>query len=219
MHCVQTTVHFQVIFNGDLINMNDYVSHFTDLLTEQFLNDFGVFIDKEMPRIMKPSRPKKRSLDLPPEIFESFSNLNIKNSNTDRYAAVSCQIPSSELFLNPSQDELNSSSLKDGSAFAYNIMSFITEQVLNNTVKPSLPEYFEFQRSEYTEKSNVKFLFVLNETADSRETILLTLNKLYNDLGIHRRINYLVVVGDGKTYDHLIQLKNEEKEDLSWLLP
>ena len=29
----------------------------------------------------------------------------------------------------------------------------------------------------------------------------------------------MVVVGDGKTYDHLIQLKNEEKEDSSWLLP
>ena len=62
-------------------------------------------------------------------------------------------------------------------------------------------------------------MYVLNSNADNRETSLFTLNKLYNDLGVHRRINYLVVVGDGKTYDHLIQYKNEEKEDLDWLLP
>ena len=117
-----------------------------------------------------------------------------------------------------SEDEQLSSSVIDKSAFSFNVMGCITTQI-QNTNTPSFPEYFEFQKPDTTEKCDVKFLYVLNENADNRETILFTLNKLYNDLGVHRRINYLVVVGDGKTYDHLIQLKNEEKEDLDWLLP
>lgn len=49
----------------------------------------------------------------------------------------------------------------------------------------------------FTEKSNKFFLHVLNKNADNKETIKITLNKLNNDYGIHKIINYLVVVGDG----------------------
>ena len=41
------------------------------------------------------------------------------------------------------------------------------------------------------------------------ESIELALDKLYSDIGIQKALNYLVVVGDTKTYDHLVQLKND----------
>ena len=77
-------------------------------------------------------------------------------------------------------------------------MGFTAKQNLNNTVTPPLPEYFEFHKREFTEKSHVKYLYVLNENADSKITILLTLNKLYLDLGVHKQFFYLLVVGEGK---------------------
>ena len=46
----------------------------------------------------------------------------------------------------------------------------------------------------------------------------LTLSKLFEDLGVHKLINYLVVVGDGLTYDHLVKLKNKFKGDFDWVL-
>ena len=115
-------------------------------------------------------------------------------------------VPTFDSFMTISEDEQLSSSVIDKSAFSYNVMGCITT-LLPNTNKPSFPEYFEFQKPDTTEKCNVKFLYVLNENTFNRETILLTLNKSYNDLGVHRRINYLVVVGDGKTYDHLNKVK------------
>ncbi|CAG2239368.1 unnamed protein product [Mytilus edulis] len=40
-----------------------------------------------------------------------------------------------------------------------------------------------------------------------------------SDFKIGRELKHLVVVGDGKTYDLLVKLKLELKDDLSWLLP
>ncbi|CAC5377139.1 unnamed protein product [Mytilus coruscus] len=42
---------------------------------------------------------------------------------------------------------------------------------------------------------------------------------LHQDFKIGRELKHLVVVGDGKTYDLLVKLKLELKDDLSWLLP
>ena len=51
----------------------------TDSLSEMFFNDFGAFFEKEIPRVIKPSRPKKRSLDLP-QILENNIDCNFRNS-------------------------------------------------------------------------------------------------------------------------------------------
>ena len=209
---------FKTYFQGDFISTDSFDSYFTALFTDNFLKNFDGFICKEIPRIIKPTRPKKRALDLPSQLLEPFANLNL-DTKSDVLSNDSFQLPPTDMLFNVSLDEEMSSNSIDNSAFAYNIMGFTAKQNLNNTVTPPLPEYFEFQKPEFTEKSHVKYLYVLNENADSKETILLTLNKLYHDLGVHKQINYLVVVGDGKTYDHLIQLKNEHKGDLEWLLP
>ena len=95
----------------------------------------------------------------------------------------------------------------------------MVEKNLPGSVHPNFLQYLELESVSRGEKSAVKFLYVLNENADNRETIKLTLDKLYNDLGIEMALNYLVVVGDAKTYDHLVQLKNGFQDKLKWLLP
>jgi hypothetical protein len=49
------------------------------------------------------------------------------------------------------------------------------------------------------------FYTVLDETADSKATVLKTLNILHNKFQIGIKLQYQVVVGDGKSYDHLIK--------------
>jgi hypothetical protein len=56
-------------------------------------------------------------------------------------------------------------------------------------------------------------------TADSKATVLKTLNILHKKFQIGIKLQYQVVVGDRKCYDHLIKLKSEYGGSLSWVLP
>ena len=95
----------------------------------------------------------------------------------------------------------------------------IAEINLPGTTHPNFLQYFELTSDQIRERSKVNFLYVLDENADNRETMKFTLDKLYTDVEIHKTLNYLVVVGDAKTYDHLVSLKNEFPEKLEWFLP
>ena len=68
---------------------------------------------------------------------------------------------------------------------------------------------FENNPSDNIHQKHSKVLYVTEENADNREDLKLTLDTLYSDLGIHKILNYLVVVGDAKTYDLLVHLKND----------
>ena len=71
-----------------------------------------------------------------------------------------------------------------------------------------------------TEKSNLTYLDILNEHADSKETILTVLELLESKYKVLRGDSqYLIVVGDAKTFNHLVSLKREQSEKFSWLLP
>ncbi|CAC5358619.1 unnamed protein product [Mytilus coruscus] len=52
-----------------------------------------------------------------------------------------------------------------------------------------------------------------------KKTVLKVLNILHDKFEIGKSCNYIVVVGDGKSYDHLIKLKSEYGANLSWVLP
>ena len=70
-----------------------------------------------------------------------------------------------------------------------------------------------------TEKSEFKSIAVLEETVDKKETVLQVLNILHDKFDVGRTCKYIVIVGDGKSYDHLINLKTEYDSSLSWVLP
>ena len=85
-------------------------------------------------------------------------------------------------------------------------------------ILPNLKTYL-FSSDKETEKSNFVSIADLDDPADSKETVLNTLNILGDKFRIGKKLHYLVVVGDEKSYDHLIKLKNEYGNSLNWVLP
>ena len=90
-----------------------------------------------------------------------------------------------------------------------------------------LPLAFTFQEylqnysaTHSEEKSNFIYIDITNDPADNEETIfslLLALQSKYRE--IRGAMNYLVVVGDAKTYKHFIELKRAYGNELAWLQP
>jgi hypothetical protein len=68
-----------------------------------------------------------------------------------------------------------------------------------------------------TSKTFFKMQKFLDESSDSKETILKVVNILHEkfQVGIYTDL----VVGGGKSYDHLIKLKSEYGSNLDWVLP
>ncbi|CAC5425828.1 unnamed protein product [Mytilus coruscus] len=86
----------------------------------------------------------------------------------------------------------------------------------NNIGKTNLQTFISEKKSNIpVETANVKYHSLLNEQADSKETLKTILDKLHQDFKIGRELKHLVVVGDGKTYDLLVKLKLELKDDLN----
>jgi hypothetical protein len=83
---------------------------------------------------------------------------------------------------------------------------------------PGLNTFLSFSETD-TEKSKFYSIEVLDETADSKATVLKTLDILHKKFQIGIKLHYQVVVGDRKSYDHLIKLKSEYGGSLSWVLP
>ena len=73
-----------------------------------------------------------------------------------------------------------------------------------------LPVHF---RTEY------EYLNVLDQNADSRDTLQDVLAHLYQEFNNGYLRDHLVVTGDAKTYKHLQSLKLDYDQQLSWLIP
>ncbi|PIK33235.1 hypothetical protein BSL78_29951 [Apostichopus japonicus] len=69
------------------------------------------------------------------------------------------------------------------------------------------------------ERSNVHYIGVLNEHADNINTIKEVVETLHEQIVSQQRLEYLVVVGDGKTYADLVKLKHEHSVELDWMIP
>ena len=84
-------------------------------------------------------------------------------------------------------------------------------------VFPSLKKSFTLQVSERkTEPSNIVYLRVFKDPADNGDTMQKILD-FYSELfQVGKRLQYLVVVGDGKTYEYLRKLKYQYRPD--WLI-
>ncbi|PIK47536.1 hypothetical protein BSL78_15588 [Apostichopus japonicus] len=70
-----------------------------------------------------------------------------------------------------------------------------------------------------TQQSQLHFTSILAEPADNAETIRHVLDILHEKHGIGKHISHLVVAGDAKTYEYLLEAKRVYGEDLNWLLP
>ena len=98
---------------------------------------------------------------------------------------------------------------------AYSFLKYLVQENDIHVDLPGLKTFLSF----FNEKSEFCSIEVLDEIADSKATVLKTLNILHKKFQIGIKLQYLVVVGNGKSYDHLIKLKSEYGGSLSWVLP
>ena len=101
---------------------------------------------------------------------------------------------------------------------AYSFLKYLVQENDIHVDLPGLKTFLSFSETD-TEKSKFCSIEVLDETADSKATVLKTLNILHKKFQIGIKLQYLVVVGDRKSYDHLLKLKSEYGGSLSWVLP
>ena len=69
------------------------------------------------------------------------------------------------------------------------------------------------------EQSKFNYLYILNEKADSAETLKKMLGLLYKSFGVGKHINHLVIAGDGATIKLLSEIKFEYGDSLGWVIP
>ena len=74
-------------------------------------------------------------------------------------------------------------------------------------------------RNEDVEKSNVVYIDILSLPADSKDTVLQVLSKIYSKFVGELRHRWENVVGDAKTFDILQTLKSEHGSQMEWMLP
>ena len=89
-----------------------------------------------------------------------------------------------------------------------------------NFVLPTLKKSLTIQELEReTETSNIVYLRVFKDHADNSDTIRKVLDFLSEMFKVGKNLKYLVVVGDGKTYEYLRKLKYQYRPAMNWLIP
>ena len=167
----------------------------------------------------KPKRQKARNLK---EMRES-SKVTIEKENPmllTEEQQTQCQYPSD--FAMSSEEESTAWQM-----FEKNVFWYINERSVNRQEKEMVVPglkcklFIDTYKQHYntTEKSNVVFLSVVNAHADKPETVKYVLDELENDLLKNKQYSHMVVVGDAKTFDHLINLKKRHSEKFKWMLP
>ena len=73
--------------------------------------------------------------------------------------------------------------------------------------------------NQHVEKSKDYYLGILNEHADNVNTMRTVIELIHEEVVIPKRLQSLVVVGDGKTFEHLVRLKHEYSKELEWMVP
>lgn len=69
------------------------------------------------------------------------------------------------------------------------------------------------------EKSNSFYLGVLNEHADNIQTMRKVVELIREEVLVPQNLRQLIVVGDGKTFEHLVRIKHEYSVELQWMVP
>ena len=83
----------------------------------------------------------------------------------------------------------------------------------------NLQQYLSVPRINHTENSNILYLQVMDAVADTKDTMMAMLHKLYTEFIEGQGLQYLVLEGDAKVFDILQCLKHEYGDELSWVLP
>ena len=86
-------------------------------------------------------------------------------------------------------------------------------------VIPGLKCKLALENEKYVEKSQFSYMYILDEKADCPATLKRSLGHLYETFEVGKKVNHLVVAGDGATVRLLLNLKTEYGESLDWMIP
>ncbi len=86
---------------------------------------------------------------------------------------------------------------------------------------PALPSLLNCVRKQATdmEVSNVTYVEIISEKADSKPTLLGVIARLQRIFVQDLNQKYILVVGEAKTYNLLQEIRYEYKSQLKWLIP
>ena len=84
---------------------------------------------------------------------------------------------------------------------------------------PGMKAKFAMEVGSQKEKSQYTYITVLNEKADTVETMKHVFELVHKSFEIGVKQNHQVFVGDAKTYDYIMKLKVEYGQLLDWVIP
>ncbi|XP_078589268.1 uncharacterized protein LOC144869676 isoform X2 [Branchiostoma floridae x Branchiostoma japonicum] len=163
-------------------------------------------------KLVSKFRPRRRS---PKEIENTIS--------LTPPSCVHSVLPSSQSSLTFEQFGISEEEIKESNMFNSEVLLYQFERCISDLTNcshklPSLKCKLFLENDPVTEKSNIAYLSIMNENADCKETMLKALNFLHTSFNVGVDVEYLVVVGDAKTFDHLLKLKQEYGPALCWLI-
>ena len=156
------------------------------------------------------SRDRRLSADLISS--QSSGATFIVNSDMNEEPTITCED------FKISDEESAAFSKMSQSLFTYNVCKSAQSSIEEPFIYPILKVFLSKQCCPEEELSKFSYIGLLNETCDSKETVLAVLRIIYNKMEIGKKFRYCLVVGDGKTFDYLIKLKDEYKEELQFCL-
>ena len=130
--------------------------------------------------------------------------------------------------LTPSNMDLSNFELNECDRLAeciakHNYFNYIAMKIASTSSSSTmcdLQTYLQrLTRSDKVEQSAYTYLKVINKNADCKETILEALCTLHKELDVGNAMQYLLVAGDYKTYNHIRSLKQTYTEKLKWVIP
>ncbi len=127
-------------------------------------------------------------------------------------------------FFLPTEDE--SEAHRDLSQAIYSILvarnsfnDISAQENKDKTLALGLRDILSTQTSDPPEKSNIVYMFISDKNADSIDSMKYMLEKIREDVGIDELMSQILVVGDGKTFDYILQLKDLYGAYFDWVLP
>ena len=99
--------------------------------------------------------------------------------------------------------------------FQYMLLKIASHK--HSIILPDICQFLLLSNNVTSQPSNIHYMELINENADSKDTLLNVAEDLI-DIFKDTHQEWVVLVGDGKTYQHLMSIKQEYGETLNKLL-
>ena len=101
----------------------------------------------------------------------------------------------------------------------YFLERYVSVEQKTTAIIPGLKCTFALHSDLTCEQSSYSYMCVLDEKADSPETLEHVMAKIYVEYDIGKSRNHIVVGGDGLTIDYIMKLKSKYKDYWGWVIP